>query len=210
MNSFPWITLSGNTISIEAYSSISWDGNSQVFTVMATDSNHGTNSDLTFQVDFVALCLTTSINPVTWLTSTEMKVVDYSGTVTLSFTNEGIAYGKYSQYCGSIYYELLDSDLAPVNVSWVALSTVTPLQYVITATPVSLADELQAIHTFFVKGSINSPNYDDSQIAPIFTSFKIEVVPGCEELPEVDWTPFEEYDVENDKVKTIELNMTAS
>ena len=75
----------------------------------ATDPEYGTNSDATFIVDIIAPCLTTTINSIIGSVSNNLSIEDNSGSDTLTFYKDDVAYGTGSGNCGDISVTLLDS-----------------------------------------------------------------------------------------------------
>ena len=175
-----WLTFVGRDITVENVTDKLFDGLSFVFTVTATDAYFYDNVDLTFQVDFIAPCLTSTINALTFDIGPNIVTVDRAGSVSQIFHHSGDSYGGLLGYCGSLSFALLDSSQLPFSGSWVTLAIdITPETDSITATPYSVINELQGTHTFYIQVSINSVNYSDSDIAPILQAITVTVSP-CE------------------------------
>ena len=79
MSDWPWITISNHVVTIGDITDPTYDGESIIFTVVATDPIFDTNDDLVFQVDITAPCLTATINELTWINSPDFVAVDGSG-----------------------------------------------------------------------------------------------------------------------------------
>ena len=106
--------------------------------------------------------------------------MDHGGVASQSFYRKGY---EYDYKCGNLLVELLDSLYQPFSENWVTLD-MDPSNgvYTITATPVSVTNELQTTHTLYVKTYINPANtqgYTDSDIPPLLEEVKITVLPSC-------------------------------
>ena len=126
MSNWPWITISNHVVTIGDITDPTYDGESIIFTVIATDPIFDTNDDLVFQVDITAPCLTATINDLAWVNSPNFDAVDGSGQVSETFVENGISYGGMSNYCGSIQFDLVDSLGNAISGSWVSLDLTNP------------------------------------------------------------------------------------
>ena len=161
MVDYPWITIAGRDVTIGDSTDPLLDGLTVIFTVTATDPIFGTNSALQFRVDIIAPCLTATINALTMENGPNLVVVDgFCCPTTEIFIENGVSYGLSLGYCGPIQFELVDSLYVPETGSWIALDLSSPPLTLLTAHPVSVTNELVGLHTFYIKSTMSSVNYN--------------------------------------------------
>ena len=101
--------------------------------------------------------------------------------MTQIFHHSGVSYGGLLEYCGTLSFTVVD-DLGLPFGSWVTLELdIDPTTESITAEPFSTGIELQGVHLAYIKVSIVSPNYNDTDIAPLLQPVTITVnSPPCD------------------------------
>ena len=185
MVDYPWLTIAGRDVTIGDSTDPLLDGLTVIFTVIANDPNFEPNADLQFQVDITAPCLTATISALSWIDSPTFTAIDGDVAVSAIFIENGTSYGGGLGNCGSIQLELVDSLYVPVAASWVVLDVSLANPRVV-ATPASVTTELQGTHTFYIKASAASANYN-AIIPPSMTLVTITVEAATCDCLQVLW-----------------------
>ena len=186
MVDYPWLTITGRDVTIGDSTDPLLDGLTVIFTVTATDPNFGPNSDLQFQVDITAPCLTATIRSLSWIDSPTITAIDGYVAVWSDFIENGTSYGESLGYCGPIQLELVDSLYVPIVGSWAVLDLSLANPRVV-ATPASVTTELQGTHTRYIKASAASANYN-AIIPPTMTLLTIIVEAATCDCFQVLWS----------------------